>query len=50
MYRPMDLNSIKKNIESGHIKTTEVNFLVLGVKEVETKGFFNQENLILSAA
>ena len=24
VYRPMDLNSIKKNIESGHIKTTEV--------------------------
>eukprot|EP00092_Neocalanus_flemingeri_P028022 GFUD01030425.1.p1 GENE.GFUD01030425.1~~GFUD01030425.1.p1 ORF type:complete len:900 (-),score=332.97 GFUD01030425.1:356-3055(-) len=23
VYRPMDLNSIKKNIESGHIKTTE---------------------------
>ena len=24
VYSPIDLNSIKKNIESGHIKTTEV--------------------------
>ena len=23
MFRPMDLNSIKKNVESGHIRTTE---------------------------